>query len=446
VIPNSLDSGDRPVRLFPTDSPLRALVAPTFHTVRKRLDGLCISTIWIDADLDPTRAGFRPSYDGRHGPGASTMMPFVGAWMSTGPADGERGNEVLFPDTMDRTILEYAREIGLLGRHTFVSSLADIERTLLDRNTRLYSIDDLGEGFDGRCVVGAALSAWLNGKDDLASVTGFGPREVVKDMYAVTLDDYRAVAAPGRRVFLKTCNTETAGLGVHICVDEDDFRRHLDALRERQARYSLNRTLVVQRELTGRNRSFNLFLDPATPDEIQVIALTDQLVEADGKTYRGSVNHPINAANLERVGPVILDMVGRIWRRHPEAFGFLMCDFFESPEGEITVYDPGIRPSGNTATAMANLLAHGLSGRSLYTSNFELATGQPGLTFARLAAALGDLTRPETIAARGEAVLPWGWNAVQGRGILIGVAPDAEAFGRLTARVGALGAAADLPV
>jgi hypothetical protein len=441
MIDSSLASKDKVTRLFPKGDPLSALVAPTFHTLRRRLDGLAVSAIWIDADLDPARAGFRPSYDGRHGVGASTMMPFIGSWMSTGPPvaeDSTGGNVVLFLDTMDRSLIAYAEEIGILGRHTFISDLSDLKATVRKLGVRAYSIDDLGEDFEAESVIGSALSLWLNSKDTLASITAYAPREIIKDMFAVTRDDYRAVARSSGRVFLKTCNTETAGLGVRICHSEDEFARHLETLQEEQQRFGLNRTVVIQQELVGQNRSFNLFLDPATPDEIQVVALTDQLVEADGKTYRGSVNYPVDAANLAPVGPVIMDVVQRIWRRHPEAFGFLMCDFFEAPNGEITVYDPGIRPSGNTATAMVHLLAKGLAGRSLYTSNFLLDTGRAEVPYSEVVSRLGALARPQHIAAGGEAILPWGWNARQGRGILVGVAAASNAFERLVYRVRSL--------
>jgi hypothetical protein len=50
---------------------------------------------------------------------------------------------------------------------------------------------------------------------------------------------------------------------------------------------------------------------------VQVVALTDQIVEADGKTYRSSINHPITRETVEPVGEAILDLVDRIRGRHP---------------------------------------------------------------------------------------------------------------------------------
>lgn len=425
------------VPIFPADHPHAALVCPSFDSLRRRLRDLCISAIWVDADLDPDRAGFRPSYDGLHGPGASTLMPFIAAWMSTGRAVRPDANLCLFLDTVDRTLVSYATEIGILGPHAFVRSLDELKRAVRDSGRRLYSIDDVGTDFDDHVMVTAEVSEWLNSKHDLASISAYAPVEIVKDMYAVGRDDYHAVHQPGGRVFLKTCNTESAGLGVEICATEEDFEAKLATIRDRQAQHGLSRTLVVQAELIGRNRSFQVFLDPRTPDEIPVVALTDQLVEADGKTYKGSVNYPVNADTIGPVAPVILDMVERIRARYADAFGFLMVDFFEAPDGRITVYDPGIRPSGNTATALVGHFARKLTGRDRLVCNAFVETGEP-CSFATLRQRLAPLFEPGHLAETGTGVFPWGWNALQGSGILIVVAGDQMSWDATAERVAEL--------
>ncbi len=81
------------------------LQAPGATHLRRRSAGRCAGCasrpIWVDADLDPARAGFRPSYDALYGKGAALVMPFVAAWLSTGPSKGERpsesGNVVYLP-------------------------------------------------------------------------------------------------------------------------------------------------------------------------------------------------------------------------------------------------------------------------------------------------------------------------------------------------------------
>ncbi|MFN7132289.1 MAG: hypothetical protein ACK4N5_09405, partial [Myxococcales bacterium] len=164
------------------------------------------------------------------------------------------------------------------------------------------------------------------------------------------------------------------------------------------------------------------------------VAVTDQLVEDDGKTYRASVNHPINVETLDHVGPAILDMVDRVRARHPEAFGFLMSDYFQTDDG-VVIYDPGIRPTGNTATALAFHLARKLTGRDMKVGMIHLRTGRNGLKFASLAQAAGALVDPENIRREGIGILPWGWNDVVGFGVLIAIAPDDAQLEALRQRV-----------
>ncbi|MBI2389298.1 MAG: hypothetical protein HYV09_06845 [Deltaproteobacteria bacterium] len=434
MIRNALTSSDEVEPLFAEGHPLRRLVRPTFDTIRRTFRDLCVSAIWIDDSYDPSREGFRPSYDKLYGPGSASMMPFVASWMSTGH-DADHGalrddNLVLLPADVDKTIVEYARRIGLLGAHAYVGDIHELKRAVRASGRRVYSIDDLGPDFDDHSVIGSELSAWLNSKERLSTITRHAPAEVVKDMYDATLADYQAMRRDGGRVFLKTCNTESAGAGVFIADSAEQFEAHLATIRDKQRRYGLSRKLVIQPEITGRNRSFQVLLDPSARDRIQVIALTDQLVEADGKTYKASINHPITRENVEPIGAAILDMVDRIWAKHPEAFGFLMSDYFETKDGPI-IYDPGIRPTGNTATAMAYFLARKLTGEDLFASLIHLHTKVPGLDYGRFAEQVGSLVDPGNLVRERRALLPWGWNAVQGFGMLIGVAANEAEFGRM---------------
>ncbi|MCC6522995.1 MAG: hypothetical protein IT373_10070 [Polyangiaceae bacterium] len=432
VAHNALASLDRPEPLFPAGHPLGRLVRPTFDTLRRSLRDMYVATIWVDAVEDPSRAGFRPSYDSLRGPGSALMMPFVGAWLSTGPGSERGGNTVFFMEGMDLTLVDYAKRVGLLGAYELVPSVRAMKERVRQRGGRLYDIDDLGVDFDDCSVVRTDVSRWLNSKEGLDTITSYGPREVVKDMYEVALADFEHARGAGGRVFLKTCNTENAGSGVFIAATAAEFEAELAKIRDKQARFGLSRRLVVQPEIRGTNKSFQVFLDPKAPGEIQVVALSDQLVEADGKTYRSSVNHAITRATVEPVGAAILDMVDHIWARHPEAFGFLMSDYFQTAAGPV-IYDPGLRPTGNTATAMAAHLARKLTDRDFATCLLPLPTERPGLTFEAFARRAGVLVDPENLKVDGRALLPWGWNPVQGFGLVIAVAPEQAALDGLCA-------------
>lgn len=431
---DALNSSDDVTRLYPEGHELWGLARPTFNTIRRGLAGPWISCIWNDAKEDPNRAGFRPSYDEVYGPGSVNVMPAIACWLSTGSVGGVGGNRIALPSAIDRSVVQYAIDYGLLGDYEYVYGIADLKKRVSESGRRVYSIDDLGSEFDDHAMIGSEASEWLNSKDDLATISAYAPTEIVKDMYEVTVDDYRYVLGEGRRVYLKTNNTEAAGAGVFICNSEREFEGHMDDIKATQSHFDLNRSLVVQPELTGQNRNFQVFLDPTRPDCIQVIALTDQFVEDDGKTYKSSVNYPITAESLATVGPVIVDMVTRIRERTPDAFGFLMCDFFQDGE-RITIYDPGIRPTGNTATAMVLHFSRMLAGCDLYVQNFNVDTRTPGYQFGEFCTRMGRLVEPESIARDHRAVLPWGWNHVTGNGALIGVAPSQAAWQEMVDRI-----------
>ncbi len=433
---DSLQKPDVPAAIFPEGHACAALKRPTFHTIRKSMGAHLVSAIWMDSNYFPDRAGYRTSYDEIYGPGSVNVMPFIASWLSSGPGSDGQGNIVLLPAGIDRSIVGYAERIGLLGAHRFVSSLADFRAAIRETGRRLYAIDSMGPEFEQDVVVHEDLHQLLNSKESLKKVTAFAPDEVIKDMHEVTLSDYETVRAAGAgRVYLKTCNTEAAGAGVFVCNNPSEFSSHLENIRARQKAHNLNRTLIVQPEIVGRNRSFQVFLDPKEPQTIQVITVTDQLVEDDGITYRGSVNYPADAEHLRDVGPLILDMVGRIRLVFPEAFGILMCDFFETRDGRLIAYDPGIRPTGNTATAMAALLSRDLTGRSLHVSSFPLRTKRDGFRFEDFTEKVRDLLGPEALAHNGRGLLPWGWNDKLGFGVLIGVADGPDDYDELRADV-----------
>ena len=87
---NALESSDEVSRLFPEGHELYQLARPTFNTIRRALAGPWISCIWNDAKEDPTRAGFRRSYDDVYGPGSVNVMPAIATWLSTGPGQRRR--------------------------------------------------------------------------------------------------------------------------------------------------------------------------------------------------------------------------------------------------------------------------------------------------------------------------------------------------------------------
>ena len=91
----------------------------------------------------------------------------------------------------------------------------------------------------------------------------------------------------------------------------------------------------------------------------------------------------------------------RIYKHCPGAFGFVMCDYFEQPDGTLVTFDPGLRPSSNTGAAMVKLWVEEITGQPAGVTNspwFDF--GEPGMTYDEIARRLGKYGDPDHIAAR----------------------------------------------
>jgi len=411
-------------RLFPPGHPLERLVAARWTSLCEALSAYDISLQFNEAtEADDGRGGFRPSYAGRLGPGMELTMPPAGAYMSW-----PGRNRVILPSATDRTLVAYLKQAGFLGEVVYATGVGEISGRLRQTGRRAYSIDDFGDAGDD-VAANCKRDMWVgNSKEMVSKLSDFAAPEVRKDMFEVGDGDFRSVHEPGLRVFMKTCNTETAGDGVYPVSSLEEFREALGAIRAKTEKYDLRRTLVLQPEIVGENKSFQVFLDPSKPDEVPVLALTDQLV-AGGKVYAGSINHDITRQRVEVVGAAILDLVDRLRARCPNAVGYVMCDYFERADGSVVIYDPGLRPSSNTAAALVKRWAEEATGEFVAVTNspwFDL--GDPGMPYAKVLERLGDYADPDYILEHRRGVLPRGYNHLQGRSRFIIVTPDPDSY------------------
>ena len=414
-------------KLFGPGHELERLVKPQFSKIRDALSGFDISLIWRTTKHDDTRRPHRICYSELHGAGSELCMPLSGAYL------GSPGkNAVFFPDSytnkatgksyagIDQTALKYLADQGFLGKHSgqdyiLVSDFEHMRRSLTERGRKVYSVTA------------------LNSKEHVTRFTQYGPQEIKKAAGSVTIDDFRSLHRPGFRVFIKTCNTEAAGEGVFPVATEEQFIEVVDRLRSQISEHNLNDLLVLQPEIVGKNKSFQVLLDPTNPHEIPVIALTDQLIQADGKSYAGSINHQITPENLRLVGPAIIDMVDRIRAVNPTTCGFLMCDYFECPDGKVVLFDPGLRPTGNTPAAMVKLWFEEKTGGPVTTTSFFVVDFGRPILYSEIVDKLGKLSDSQEMLKTGFGVLPWGHNHVSGKAIFTLITPDpshVEDFGQ----------------
>ncbi len=418
------ERGDRE-ELFRAGQTFAPLVRASYSAICASLAPYDINLLFNQtADPSDPRSAFRKDYGTLLGPGMNLIMPTAGAYLCSPGV-----NRVFLPEKTDHTLAEYLQRVGFLGEVVYHGGEADMMAELRRTERQLYSIDDLGPGPDADALTVNSYHdmEFLNSKENVRDLSGYAAPEVHRDMFEVGEADYEAAHHPGRRVYIKTCNTENAGEGVFPCNDLAEFMSELEGIRSRTRQYDLNPTLVIQPEVVGDNKSFQIFLRPDEPNRIPVVALTDQLVDPDGKKYRGSLNHVVTAERTEPIAPAILDLVERIHVHCPGAFGFVMCDYFEQDDGTIVTFDPGLRPSSNTGAAMVKLWVEEMAGQPAGVTNspwFDF--GQPGMTYDEIARRLGKYADPDHIVANRLGVLPRGHNPIQGktRFIIITPTPD----------------------
>jgi hypothetical protein len=427
-----------PGRYFDADHPLERLVEGRWSRICRALSPYDINLRFNQtSDEADRRSAFRQDYGALLGPGMDLLMPTAGAYMCW-----PGRNRVVLPTGTDRSLVAYLQATGFLGEvvyHDHVDKLVPAQRAA---GRRTYSIDDMGPDGDDVAVNRLRDMVIGNSKETVCQLSAFAAPEIRKDMFEVDDADFDTCHEPGRRVFVKACNTENAGEGVFPVENLDEFRTVLDEARAKVARYDLNRTVVIQPEVVGVNKSFQVFIDPERTDDIAVVALTDQLVGPDGKKYAGSINHDITRERLEVVGPAIVDLVDRLAALCPDAFGFVMCDYFERPDGSVAVYDPGLRPSSNTGAAMVKCWVEEATGRFAGVANstwFDF--DEPGMPYSKVVDLLGEWADPDHILTHRLGVLPRGHNPIQGKSRFLIVTPtqaDYEDFRvELMERVGA---------
>ncbi len=414
-----------PERYFPAGHPLERLV-------ESRWSALCAALAPYDinlrfnqtADASDPRSAFRQDYGALLGPGMDLLMPTAGAYMCW-----PGRNRVVLPTGTDRSLVAYLQRAGFLGDVIFHDTVDQLVPAQRAAGRRTYSIDDLGPDGDDVAVNPLKDMVLGNSKETVCQLSAYAAPEVRRDMFEVGDADFEAAHEPGRRVFVKACNTENAGEGVFPVETVEEFRRVLADARTNVERYGLNRMVVIQPEIVGDNKSFQVFIDPARTADVAVVALTDQLVGPDGKKYAGSINHDITRERLEGVGPAILDLVDRLRTLCPGAFGFVMCDYFERPDGGVVVYDPGLRPSSNTGAAMVKRWVEEATGRFAGVANstwFDF--DEPGMPYSKVVDRLGEWADPDHILTHRLGVLPRGHNPIQGKSRFLIVTPTKEDY------------------
>lgn len=406
-------------------SPDIRIKVPTYSEIREKLGNVIVSNIWHDGGVDPKREAFRPDFAKLNGVGATLNMPLAASWMSSGPsAEKEKTNIVVFPKKVDRTFTQYMQQQSILGDHVF-GDFSDLPQVAGDKGMPIYSVDDLPVEWDSIAKNNAKLMRVVNTKKYLSQLSSFAAPYELVNLKTTTEEDFLRFG--GGRIYIKKNNSENTGNGVIICDTVDDYLRIVQELKTEAEREGLDNEIVLQGKVDGINSSFQYFTTPDRPNDLDVITVSKQFVGPDGKTYAGSENPPLSLEDVEPdVAALIIDMHERIRALDPTTFGFVMCDFFRTKDG-LLAFDPGLRPTGNTATTLARMHVEEATNTPGYWSGlFFVPSQKPGTSFKEYIEPIDGLMGTDAALRDGNAALPWGYNQYQGNGLFIAVSRTRE--------------------
>ena len=423
----------QPEKLFPGEPEISRLHKPTREFLLNAIQEFDINYVYRTSKYDPERAGVRPCWSTKYGPGAELDLASAAAWLIT------PGKNKFFREAeADSTLETYMRQIGLIGENSVIhigSRFDEIKEHAERSGRKIYSMDDLGPNFDS-----VSVNLWedfvtASSKDKVSLLTAYAPRELIVDMTSVDQEQFAQIWQPGRSLYVKCCNTESGSGGVYRVDATSDlneawhkFATLLLDLNKTRSTFGLKSELVLQPEVVGENHSLQVFIDPKRPEDIQVVGISKQLNGEDGFSYAGNLLLDVNPQTIRPVAHAMVDLVDRLRSNTKNPFGFLMCDFFHTAEGEVVLFDPGLRPTAATPSMMAKMWMKEKFGRDAAISAFTmLKFGEP-LDYAEVVRRVGDFADPKKIAETGYGILPFGHNHLQGIANVMLVTPTYQDY------------------
>lgn len=378
--------------------------------IRDALKDFDLSFIWRSDKYEPERRGIRTCLSQRDGLGADLKMTYSAAYLGA-----TTGSTVYLPSEGDPTLMDYLQRSGLLPAGFVTSGNFDemVEKAT-KRGKKVYSVDDLGPHRDSISAVSQEAMEFVNKKSNVAILAGpYAPPEEIVSVANLTADIYERMKPSSGVIYLKTCTGEGGGIGVIRVTSAEEMTTTVAKL---QATYPAEESIIVQPEIRGKNFRFQIFLNPHKHDSVPVVSLTEQIVADDGIQYTGSRPISVTPANLAVVGDAIVEFAQNIRCRFPDAVGFASCDFFRTEDGKTILFDPALRPTGNTASFMIRLDLQERGVPSIVADYKRIKLKVPNLPFSEIERALGTVMDAQAVLKSGVGVLPWGYNQYQGEG------------------------------
>ena len=406
-----------------TNSDVRAhrlsLLRPvTKEDIREALKDFDISFIWRSDKYEAERRGIRTCLSQRDGLGADLKMTYSAAYLGA-----TTGSTVYLPSEGDPTLMDYLQRSGLLPAGFVTSGNFDeMMEKATTRGRKVYSVDDLGAHRDAVSAVSQDAMEFVNKKSNVAVLAGaYAPPEEIVSVGNLSADLYERMKPSSGVIYLKTCTGEGGGIGVIRVTSREDMAATIAKL---QGTYSADESIIVQPEIKGRNFRFQIFLNPKNLESVPVVSLTEQIVADDGIQYTGSLPIPVTPENLAVIGDAIVEFANNIRLRYPDAVGFASCDFFRTEDHKTILFDPALRPTGNTASFMLRLDLQERGVPSIVADYKRIKLNAPNLPFSEVERVLGPVIDAQAVLKSGVGVLPWGYNQYQGEGTFMVLGRD----------------------
>ncbi len=388
--------------------------------IRNALEGFDLSFIWRSDKYEPDRKGVRTCLSARDGLGADLKMTYSVAYLAKAT-----GSVAYLPSEGDPTLIDYLSRMGLLpSGFVTVGGFNEMQALAETRGRKIYSVDDLGSERDPISAVSQEAMEFVNNKSNVARLAGsYAPPERITTLRDLSVELYQELKPSSGIVYIKTCTGEGGGMGVLRIESAEHMSQ---TIKEMRSQYSPDEELIVQPEIKGRNFRFQIFLDPHRPDTIPVVSLTEQVVADDGIRYTGSRPIPVNEQNLAVIGDAIVEFAHNIRTLFPSAVGFASCDFFRTVDHQTILFDPALRPTGNTAAFMIRLDFEERGINAVVSDYQRIKLNAPNMPFSEVEQALGHLMDARRFYKEGVGIIPWGYNQYQGEGTFMVAGNDEE--------------------
>lgn len=389
---------------------LSALSLPSYSQLIENFRERIISCTWYNMDNIGPNAQIpdyweliRPSFEAQMGPGASLIMPGSAAWLSTSD------NVIHLPAATDESFIDHFKSLGVLRRFACLPyhGLSALQKEF---KLPVMGCDKFADEVTHRDVDVAAFER-LNRKADLDVFSAFAAPYEVFDISA--LDDAVYDKFSGGCLFIKKDNTEVVAQGVIKVTNRNEFRSAVATLNSEIAQYQgMAKHVILQSGIEGESKSFQYF--QGTEGNAKIISISRQFVDENG-VYQGSLNPPLEGVLGENEALTIADMSMRVHQEYPDLRGIIMNDYIQKNDGSMFTLDPGLRPTGNTGTSIARLFAAEKTGDD-YVASMTKALPAMGrnCSFAEYFDGRSETLSLTHYQSEGWALLPWGYNPVQG--------------------------------